>query len=448
MLYNLISSTIHSYKGNTMKKKNRRQKNEELKRRYEAVKNLMSTFAMSTIAVVAVVTLVPASPKAEIIKTVALSDEIVYQVNVTDEDNALDLDTLIVVLENQLEYYEHPIELGENSGFFDALNIDTEYRISIYGNKGFGAERLDTKMITTKDKIGSTILLVTPVIDHHHTMYQVDVSTYDPDNIYTKIELFYEYKFEEDSELEYSSIQVTSDRELIELFDVFTSYPFHIYIKGTKDDGEEILDEIWITPPFLLSSSIDLAYLNNNEIAFHAYGDMVVNDMEFKMNIYRGNHIIKTSRFTPSSDYHDHNKWIIDELLPDTNYLLECIAIYTNPQTLRQEETVIYSQEHTTAKDYNYTYAIESYDTFLVVTITLHDPDNVLTYAYYETYDTTEEFDIYLNGESAIFELDGEVKTTTLNVVVPITDAYKIHIGLRSTVDPYVNQIIELITKE
>jgi len=61
-------------------KKSRRKKQEESKRRFEAIKDLMSTFAMGTIAVVAAVTLIPSSPSAEITKVVALSEEIPYKV--------------------------------------------------------------------------------------------------------------------------------------------------------------------------------------------------------------------------------------------------------------------------------------------------------------------------------------------------------------------------------
>ena len=96
-----------------MRGKSRRKKNEERKRRFDAIKDLMSTFSMATVAVVAAVVLIPASPKAEIIKSVALSEQIVYQVNVTDEDNALDVATLFVVLENQLEYYEKNVMVWE-----------------------------------------------------------------------------------------------------------------------------------------------------------------------------------------------------------------------------------------------------------------------------------------------------------------------------------------------
>ena len=430
------------------RKKTRRQKNEELKRRFDAVKNLMSTFAMSTIAVVAVVTLVPASPKAEIIKTVALSDEIVYQVNVTDEDNALDLDTLTIVLENQLEYYEHPIILGENAGFFENLNINTQYRLSVYGDKGFGDERLDTEMITTREKVGSVILFVTPEVGHHDTIYQVDISTYDPDNLYSKIELVYGYKWEPDDELTYYRYEVTTDREMVEIIDIFTSYPIHMYIEGTTSDGIEVLDEIWVTPPFNLSSSLYLAYLNNTEVAFYAYGDIGVDDVVFTMNVYRGNYIIKTDSFTPSSDYHGDSKWVIKELLPNTEYLFECIATYTNPQTLRQEEIIIYSETHITMKDYSLTYNIETFDTYLEISITVNDPNNVFDYVFFETIDTSGEFDSFITSESYDLEIDGETKRITFTIEIPLVETYQINIGLRSYLDNNINQLIEPINKE
>lgn len=231
----------------------------------------MSTFAMTTVAVVAAVTLIPASPKAEVIKAVALSEEIVYQVNVTDEDNALDLSTLFVVLENQLEFYEQSIGLGENSGYFDSLKFNTEYRLSVYGSKGFGQERLDTLVITTGDKVGGTILSVTPEVFDFSTNYIVDVSINDPNLKYTSVTLYYGYRWEHDSELQYSSIDITSSRMEIELSDIFTSEPFHIYIEGTTLEGTEVLDEIWVTPAFELYASLYLNYINSKEFGFFIY---------------------------------------------------------------------------------------------------------------------------------------------------------------------------------
>lgn len=431
------------------KRKTRRQKNEDLRRRYDSVKNLMSTFAMSTIAVVAAVVLIPASAKAEIIKTVALSDQIVYQVTVTDEEDALDLDTLTIVLENQLEYYEQPLLLGENSGFFDQLKFNTEYRLSVYGSKGFGRERLDTTFITTKEKIGSTILSVTPITDIHNTSYQIDISTYDPENKYSSIQLFYGYQMEPDGELIYNTepILITENRQLVEVFDIWTETPFHIYVEGITVDGPVILDEIWVTPPFQLYASLYLAYYNNDEVVFHPFTDMRVENLEFEMKIYRNNQLIQTDSFIPSNNHNAHEKWIISNLNPDTAYIFECTAVFTNPQTLRTEKQIISTEEYTTTKNFTYTYLLNEKNNTLEVTVNLNDPENVLDIVYFEVLDTTLEFEEYLSGETYFFDIDGEDKFYTFTIILPNVEKYQINIGMRSNTNSYVNEIIEIIEK-
>ncbi|MDC0559056.1 hypothetical protein OAO42_01455, partial [Candidatus Izimaplasma bacterium] len=414
----------------------------------EAIKDLMSTFAMSTVAVVAVVTLIPASPKAEVTKVVALSEEIVYQVNVTDEDNALDLSTLFVVLENQLEYYEQAISVGENSGYFDSLEYDTEYRLSVYGNKGFGQERLDTLMITTGEKVGGTILSVTLETIDFSTSYIVDVSIHDPELKYSSITLYYGYRWEHDAEILYSSIPVTSSRMSIELLDIHTSEAFHIYIEGTTSEGTELLDEIWVTPPFELYTSLHMSYINSEEIGFSIYSDMDIGDISYEMNIYKNDILIRTDQIVlEQGDFHG-SEFIIDDLSPNTTYAFECIATYTHPQTLRQEQATIYQEEITTLDVYTYSYSVETLNDYMEVTIILNDPSNYFQNAYYESYDTSGDYDIYLTGETHLFNDNGNDKSVTLTILIPTASTYNITIGIRNQSDFLVKQIIEIIISE
>jgi hypothetical protein len=428
--------------------KSRRKKNEESKRRFEAIKDLMSTFAMTTVVVVAAVTLIPASPKAEVTKAVALSEEIVYQVNVTDEDNALDLDTLFVVLENQSEFYEQSISLGENSGYFDNLEYDTEYRLSVYGNKGFGKERLDTLMITTGEKIGGTILSVTTDSIDYSTSYSVDVSVYDPDSKYISINLYYGYSYEHDTEIYYSSIPVTSSRMNIELLDIYTSEPFHIYLEGTTDEGTELLDEIWVTPPFHLYTSLYMIYKNNEEIGFSVYDDMDVGSISYEMLIYENNDLIRTDQIVLEQGGHEGSEFVISDLSPNTTYYLECIATYTNPLTLRQEQELIYQEEITTLEDYTYTYSVETFDDYMEVTIILNDPFHNFQTASYESYDTSGDYDMYINSNTFMFVDNGDNKSVTFTISIPSASAYRITIDIRNQFDYQVRQIIEILIFE
>jgi len=438
-------------KESTMSKsrhKTRRKKQEETKRRFDAIKDLMSTFAMTTVAVVAAVTLIPSSPKATIIKAVSLKDEIVYQVNVTDEDNALDLDTLVVVLENQLEYYEQPIQLGDQSGYFDSLENNTEYRLSVYGSKGFGQERLDTMLISTNEREGGTILSVTPPDFELDTSYLVDVSIVDLDSKYTSIDLYYGYSWEPDVPLQYSSVPITEPRMSLELWDLSTEYPFHIYLEGTTVEGTELLDEIWVTPPYDFHSYVYIDYIDSNEIGFYSYGDMGINDISYKANIYLDGTLTETRQITMAEGHMESGKFVIDELSPNTTYEFEFIAIYQNPNTLRTEEAVVYLGELTTLDVYSYSYTMETVGEYIEFTITLIDPNDYFDVAYYDSYDMSSDQAIYLNSETYTI-IDGvDEKTVTLSILVPGVDAYEITIGMRSNSNFSINTIIEIIIEE
>ena len=429
------------------RRKSKKEKQEQNKRRFDAIRDLMSTFAMSTVAVVAVVTLIPTSPKAEITKTVALSNEIVYQVQVTDEENALELSSLTVVLENQLEYYEQHVSLGENSGYFQGLNSNTEYRLSVYGSKGFGQERLDTLIITTDDKIGGTILSVIPQGEFDPD-YLINLSVHDPDTIYSSFTLYYGYQSEFDDELTYSSVNVLDPTLPVHLFGIFTSEPFHIYLEGTTVDGTEILDEIWVTPPFNLYASVYLEYINSNEIGFYVYGDGEVEEIIYEINVYQNEMLVQTRRFTSSSSDYEGENLFVDGLRRSSTYFVEVKAYYKNPLTLRDEYKILYQEEITTLDSYTYSISYEEVGNFIEVTIVVRDPSHHFQIPYYEVWDTSGEFETYITGMTYTFINNGDEKSVTFSIPIPITQSYEICIGIRNETNNIIDQTIVKITNE
>ncbi len=426
-----------------MSRKHRKNKTEEMNRRYEAIKSLMSTFAMSAVAVVAVVTLVPASPKAEITKAIALSDQIAYQVNVTDADQALYLDSLFVVLENQLEYYEQPISLGETSGYFNDLKPNTDYYLRVYGNKGFGQERLDSLSITTEETEGVFILSVDPEVGEFDTTYLVNLYINDVQQTYTSIDLYYGYAFEPDVPFDYTQINLTPNMNQIVISDVYTEEPFHIYIEGTTQDGSEILDEIWVTPPYNFYGEAYVDSIHNNYIKFSTYYDQSLDhDIDFKANIFINDRLLRTEEIeTMPGDFHGEF-FSIEDLLENTNYRIEIYAIYTNPQTLRLEESLIFDQEVSTLGDYAYTYNIEHFDTYDEITINLSDPNDYYQYAYYTLFDISGEFNQEINYETYYFQNINGQKRVSFVINIPTDYTYLINIGISSDQDFQINELI------
>ncbi len=427
-----------------MSRKRRKNKNEETKRRFEALKDLMSTFAMSTVAVIAIVTLVPTSPKAEITKALALTDQIVYQVNVTDADSALDLDTLFVVLENQNEYYEKPISLGESSGYFDSLKSSTQYHLCVYGSKGFGQERLNSIIISTEEKTGGAILSVkNQENEFDETFYTVDVYINDPDMVYSSLSLYYGYVDEFNTELTYNQISITASRQQIELSDIYTSNPFHIYIEAVTSNDTIVLDEIWVTPPFTFYGGIYAESLHNTSIDFGIYSEMNTDmPVSYIINIYKNNRLIKTATVKLEAGNHYASTFTIGELLPLTTYRFEGIVSFINPLTLRKETQNIYEEELMTLDNYSYTYTIEHFDLYDEVTITLNDPSNQFNIAYFETYDTGGEFPVYIDGSSIWLESFDLVKAATLVIYLPTNTPYRITVGIRNETNYQIHEIL------
>ncbi len=426
-------------------KRTRKEKGEEINRRFEIIKNLMSSFVVGTAAIVAAVVFIPASPKAEIIKIESTIDLVAYQVTVTDEDNALDLSTLVVTLENQFEYYETPISLGENSGYFEQLEANTEYWLNIYGSKGFGQERLDSRMVRTRASVGGMILNVDKVQLDFETSYVVDVSINDPDQIYQSVTLYYGYavEWEPDLPIQYSAVSVSSNREEIELFDIYTTEPFHIYLEGMTADGAELLDDIWVTPPFELYSSMYVERMNDDAVYFSIYGDMQPElEIAYQLNAYIGNILIKSVDVDiGENDYHDIVTGITG-LSSGKTYRIEGIATYKNPITLRRESSVIYEEEITTLEDYNISYSVTPYDDYLEITITLRDPNHYFQVPSYEIYEIIDGQEMWLNSESSDFILNGDEKTVTFNVYIPVDTSYRLSIEVQNQTDFTIRHVI------
>jgi hypothetical protein len=421
----------------------KRKKQEQSKRRFEAIKDLMSTFAMSTVAVVAVVTLIPASPKAEIIKAKALGEEIVYQVRVTDEENALDLSTLYVVLENQFDYYQQPIRLGENSGYFEGLEDGTEYRLSVYGNKGFGQERLDTLKLRTKETTGGTILSVDQEVGDYMTTYTVDLLINDPEGDYESIAFVYGYQMGHmEEEMFYQSIPVTDKRMTIELTDIYTHEAIHMYIEAFKGEEVFLLDELYVTPPFSYYASLYLQSLGDEYMDFSLYTESSLDKQSFEMYIYQNDLLIRKDSLVLKEDGYEGSSFKISNLEPNTTYDFECVATFTNPQTLRTEERIIYQEELTTLEDYSYRYELMETNDALEFTIFLEDPSEYFQFVFVEMYDVSLEYPMYLLGQSYYFTLVEGEKQVSFIINKPMVDAYKIHVGMQNDQDYTITETI------
>lgn len=411
------------------------------KSRLEILKSWMSSFVVTVGVVVAVVVFVPRSPKAEIISAQAFEHEIIYQVQVTDADHALDLSTLKIVLTHQFGTYEVPLSLGMNVGLFENLSPDTDYVMKVYGSKGFGLENLDSLSIKTLGLPGGAIVGYEIIYETEYDYdYLIDVLVSDRESFYASIVLEYGYAYEPDEEIIYQSIDVLESRSSI-LIEGISAYNVrvHLVLKGLTQLGESvILDEVTYYVPFRLESSIYLDRVSMQEVVYMLYPDSYISfDVTYTFILYQGIQKIQTVDILPSNSlsHYGSQEVILSKLKSDTPYRIEVMATYINPYTLRSESAVIYESAVTTLPTFNAELTITEFDTYYEVEIFVIDPNHLFQIPYYVLYEATGDQPMYIFGEDLGFTPELIGKRAIFIIEKPTESPYQLIIGIRNTND-------------
>ncbi|HAX02444.1 MAG: hypothetical protein A2Y45_04100 [Tenericutes bacterium GWC2_34_14] len=417
------------------------------KSRYEIMKTWFSSLMMTVVAVVTVTVLFPKSPTATILKYTALLNEISFQVQVTDEEHALDEGSLKVILTSQLENYEIPIGLGETSGVFDMLKANTTYILKVVGSKGFGNEVLDQVVVQTKEVSGGFIMGYTKSSDIFEPSFDIDVKVIDPGSIYQSIKLYYGTTYDEQTFYEF--VDITQTEMTVTLMNLFSRT--HLYLEAMTVNGLIILDEMWITPPFEMYASVYLDYYNQHDIGFMIYHGSNQNvEAVYNLELFKGTILVETMKINSNEFSHYGEEVVFMNLDPLSEYTLRGHVIYTNPDTLQEESIPIEEIVVTTLGDYDVDVQIDYFARNLYVTLTVTDPNHYFQTPYVDLYDVTSGEQMWMSSHSFSFTPDGNSKSATLTISIPIDKDVLVVIGIKNEINIQIRHIIydEIINKE
>lgn len=431
-----------------MANKEKIKKQQKDKSKLEALRSLMSSFTLTVGAILVASVIIPKSPVASIESVRVFQTEIVYQVEVTDEDHALDLSTLKVVLDGQLEDYSYPLDLGMNVGVFDNLRPNTSYQLSIYGSKGFGQERLASMRVVTKANSGGAIISyeLIDTIDYFLS-YQVNVLLNDDEGLYSEVNLYYAYKYPDEEINFYEVIPIIDSNQIIELFDVPNEHTeVHLYLEATLQlGGTLILDELTFNVPFNLQTSFYLNQLTSSSLQYQFYKDYYYTDnVTYQAKLYFGHMLVKEQSLDDTSlDSHYHGSMIdFKGLKKNTDYKVIITSTYVNPYTKRTETKILHEEEIKTLGDYTVDYEITHYENYSEVYIFVNDPNHYFQIPYYSIYQIDDGQSFYLDGQSFSFTPDGNGKYVSFIIDHPGITPYQLIIGIRNQNDYTINQII------
>lgn len=429
-----------------MQFRERQKKYKKNRTRLQVFKNLMSSFAMTVGVVVVIVMQIPKSPVADIINVNVFENLVAFEVSVTDEDHALDLSSLKVVLENQFDTYSVPIALGQSSGVFEDLDSNTTYHLQVYGSKGYGDERLASTYVKTKPN-DDAVILSYDILEVFEYSLSYDVRVWIGDiSQYESISLYYGVGFMSEEPQFYESFPITSQDQSFILEDIENYHStVYLYIEGIKT-GEDpvILDEVHYDVPFTLSSSFYLQSIDKDRVDFILYGDHYITDnIEYHAKLYRNHNLIETKKINmESSGFEQNVEFSFDRLRILTDYEVEVVATYINPQTLREETISLDVISFTTLGDYELTYEITEEIDYIDVYIELYDPNHYFQVPYFSIYEPSDFHNILYMNQTFSFTPDGNIKYVHFQIDYPSLETYILEIGIYNQTNFLIHHII------
>lgn len=424
------------------------------KSRFEWLKSMMTSFVATTVVVVVAIAVIPASPVASIERIEAYHDAVIYQIDVTDQDQSIISGSLKVVLENQFEHHENSLSLGLSSGIFSSLQDDTQYQLSVYADKGFGAERLSSRKIMTQPRAGGSIIGETLLTDSNEYQldYQIELYLHDIEEEYSSIWLRYGLMYPEEEEvISYTTLPL-SVNQLSVIIEGIDNYNVQVLmiLEGTRWSGEnEVLDQFVFYTPFRLYNSFYVSRIGSREIETTFYGDSSSElDVDYRARIIHNGKIIEEKKISASSSdmSHDYGSSVIfSRLKPLTTYSVELVAKYTHPYWLTEVEEVIAQEVQSTNGDFQYQLVVEEGVNEYTITVVLTDPSHNFQLAYYAIYQIEPMYEWQTYHQSFEFTPDGDQKHASFVISKPDIAQFRIEIGVQSQTDYLYRSILRNI---
>jgi hypothetical protein len=422
---------------------------EKLKQRtkFQMFKSLFQALTTTVVAVVVVVTIIPNSPKASFDEIKAFSDEIIYQVSVSDLDNAVEESSIKVILENQITKEVDFIGVGQSMGSFSDLTPNTKYDLKVVYDKGFGEETLAKTEVYTETFINAAFSgynqLETGEISYLN--YRVNVKYADNFN-YDFLRVRYGLKYPSSDVVEsFQTIDLSPFQSEFLIEDVLSYKATLVLILEAEDNGEFIpLDQISIVLPYTIYSSMYLAYYNDHQVAFHIYYDYeMLDEVNYWIETSLNDYVVdKRAIFFNETDHHSSLE-IIDKLMPEKEYMFRLIVEYQDPYTLQTVERVVSEVSLTTLSEFDYEIEFIEYQDYYEVSISTNS--EVFNQAFYDIYVTELDSTYYYGGSNFTIELNETFYYVSFRVDKLLFEDYYIEIGIRSSTEYYHRIKIEKI---
>ncbi|GEM_PF-2240781 len=417
-------------------------------RRARRLTNLKRRMVMNWIAgftVVAVVAVASAfSPvatvNAKFLEVETVGDDLYYRAYVEDGTGNAGDASLRIVARDQFGDRIHEAEPGANAGVFTSLKANTQYKVLIEINEGFGWRVLTKYVIQTGSGPGGRIVdyAIAPDESIHGESwrYSVMIHVIDPEAEYIAVTFRYNYLYDwenispdtEPPTDRWISVPVDVGDVTIPLTELWKeALTWEWILEAQTASGDTVvLDQRRVATPPILSASLYVSDAGVDYLDVSVYvaapTDLVV---EYTIRLCsEAGETLEEKAFVPALEsqgyYAESDPIRFNRLHKATLYYVYLIARYHDPTVDADVAPAIQTALAMTMPDFAQSVDVtETADTFLI-DIVFTDPANVIHNLQYYVYRIENGMNVYVaSGSASFIATAGGIKTATLEIAKP-----------------------------
>lgn len=421
---------------------------EQVKRQFLSrwISSFMITTAIVIVTIIQPIILSMTPALASFTEVNVIGDVISYQLSVSDPDQTLTTDTLVLEISNPFETLEEPLVIGATRGTFTMNYPRYDYHLAIKASKGFGLETLDEQVVKANlDELSGAIINVhldetLDPLTSFELSYRVHVLYSDPRHEIDSISLWWGVLYREqladnpDAVPDtWTEAPILAEDSGLWLTGIYNENVTVVMKLVAIDDGgqERVLDTDRFMTPLHINASVYISDVTPTSALASIYVDHHLPiDIDFTLDLLKDGTVVNTQdMIIPTNgevqQYEGFEVWY-NNLSPHSIYQIILYGDYIDPLTNVPIHQNLSHQTFILSPPYSIDGVILEENDGYHVTITITDVNQVLSDLTWILYTPSDGYDMYLDSGPLSVDLPTAPQQIYTGIVAypTVTDYY------------------------
>ncbi len=351
-------------------------------------------FIAATAAVLGADQLMASPDVSAHIEASALTNAIIYRLDVAVIDSSQFARPLRLVIESQFGDQSREIPCGASEGAFEGLRPNTLYTLRVVVDQGFGDQSIAKTTVRTQNALSGGLTVFFDTIDYGHgeelVTIDIDALWNDPMNEIIDLRILYAVVMPSafdpamfDDPLLFETATLELANPTLMLGPYFNSGQMLLLVfEASTPSGTHRLETRVVDFPMAFDASLYVQNAGPDSLDIAVYAALPDGiDATFDVELWNGSTRVATLPWTVSDEHNESDAASVkfNRLAKTTLYTVVLIATYRNPTTGLMHRVVVQTIEAWTTPAYTVTIVRRIEGDQLRFTVRLDDPNHVVS---------------------------------------------------------------------